>query len=154
MLPFTTCKKREPDFDEQFGGCEYTICLSVNCIVWLIQIICAMTFGITCSSQLSFLSFFLDVCVHLEVFSRCYGQKQSCNNALMAKKSPKDNKCPKSQEIRRRKNSQVNITQGARKYTKYTKVYHMTKVEWGKIHRSKTKLNHQKEVRERGDRTN
>lgn len=80
--------------------------------------------------------------------------KQSCNNALMAKKSPKDNKCPKSQEIRRRKNSQVNITQGARKYTKYTKVYHMTKVEWGKIHRSKTKLNHQKEVRERGDRTN
>lgn len=35
-------------------------------------------------------------------------QKQSCNNALMAKKSPKDNKCPKSQEIRRRKNSQVN----------------------------------------------
>lgn len=65
------------------------------------------------------------------------------------KKSPKDNKCPKSQEIRRRKNSQVNITQGARKYTKYTKVYHMTKAEWGKIHRSKTKLNHQKEVRER-----
>lgn len=31
--------------------------------------------------------------------------EQSCNNALMAKKkSPKDNKCPKSQEIRRRKN--------------------------------------------------